>query len=226
MTCIIIDDDEMSREHLMMLCEKIDGLLVQQVFDNGIDAINWLKVNDIDFVLLDIQMPNLSGMDLVKNVEDLPQIVFTTGHTEYALEAFEHHVTDFVPKPIQYTRLLKAVERVRELNENVKNEDKNEIFVRVDGKYVRLHLDDVLFIESLGDYVKFITAAKTYIVHSTLKNIDGKIQSNNFLKVHRSYIVNLNKIVDIDESNLVINDKVIPVSRAHRANLMNRIRTI
>jgi DNA-binding LytR/AlgR family response regulator len=208
------------------LCDKITDLEVDEIFENGIDAINWLKDHSTDVILLDIEMPDLTGMDLVKSVEDLPQIVFITGHTEYALEAFEHQVTDFVPKPVQYARLLKAVDRVRELIDNVKNEDQNEIFVREDGRYVRLHLDDILYIESLGDYVKFITGEKQHIVHSTLKNIDDKIESGKFLKVHRSYIVNLTKIVDIEENNLVIKDKVIPVSRAHRPVLMKKIKTI
>lgn len=226
MNCIIVDDDEMARTSLQMLCDKITDLEVDEIFENGIDAINWLKNHSTDVILLDIEMPDLTGMDLVKSVDDLPQIVFITGHTEYALEAFEHQVTDFVPKPVQYARLLKAVDRVKELIDNVRNEDQNEIFVREEGRYVRLHLDDILFIESLGDYVKFITSEKNHIVHSTLKNIDDKIESNKFLKVHRSFIVNLTKIVDIEENNLVIKDKVIPVSRAHRPVLMKKIKTI
>ena len=226
MNCIIVDDDEMARTSLKMLCDKITDLEVDEIFENGIDAINWLKHHSTDVVLLDIEMPDLTGMDLVKSVDNLPQIVFITGHTEYALEAFEHQVTDFVPKPVQYARLLKAIDRVKELIDNVKNEDQNEIFVREDGRYVRIHLDDIYYIESLGDYVKFITKEKPHIVHSTLKNIDDKIQNNKFLKVHRSYIVNLTKIVDIEENNLVIKDKVIPVSRSHRSTLMNRIKTI
>ena len=209
-----------------MFCEKIENLEVEATFESGIEAINWLKKNDTDLVLLDIEMPDLSGMELVKTIDNLPQIIFITGHTEYALEAFEYHVTDFVPKPVTYARLMKAVDRAAELNDNVKSSTPEELFVRVDSKYVRIQLDDILFVESLGDYVKFITDKKTYIVHSTLKNIDDKLKSDHFIKVHRSYIVNITKIVDIEETNLVIRDKVIPISRAHKQNLINRIRTI
>lgn len=226
MKCIIVDDDEMSRTTLQMFCEKIENLEVEATFESGIEAINWLKKNDTDLVLLDIEMPDLSGMELVKTIDNLPQIIFITGHTEYALEAFEYHVTDFVPKPVTYARLMKAVDRAAELNDNVKSSTPEELFVRVDSKYVRIQLDDILFVESLGDYVKFITDKKTYIVHSTLKNIDDKLKSDHFIKVHRSYIVNITKIVDIEETNLVIRDKVIPISRAHKQNLINRIRTI
>jgi len=226
MNCIIVDDDEMARASLQMLCEKIENLVIDEIFDNGMDALNWLKNNDTDVLLLDIEMPDLSGMDLIKSVDKLPQIIFITGHTEYALEAFEHHVTDFVPKPVKLPRLIKAIERAEELNNNVKSEGQNEIFVRVDGRFVRLPLSDILYVESLGDYVTFVTNDKKYIVHSTLKNIDDKLTNNDFLKVHRSYIINLTKVVDIEENNLVIKDKVIPISRAHKPLLMKRIKPL
>ncbi len=227
MICIIVDDDEMSRTSLEMLCEKIDDLDVLQSFDNGIDAVNWLKTNDADLIFLDIEMPDFSGMDLVKSLDDLPQIIFTTGHAEYAVEAFEYQVTDFVPKPVQFPRLLKAIERARELIDNVKTQEQNDLFVRVDGRFVRIELDSVLYIESLGDYVTFIMEnGKKYIVHSTIKNIDSKIKNDRFLKVHRSYVINLSRVVDIEENNLVIKDKVIPISRAHKPILMKRIKTI
>lgn len=226
MKCIIVDDDQMSRVSLELLCKKIDDVEVQAVFSSGIDALNWLKENETDLIFLDIEMPDLSGMDLVKSVDSLPQIVFTTSHVEYAVEAFEYRITDFLPKPIQFSRLLKTIERVEEVNNNVKRESQDEIFIRVDGRFVRLELSQILYIESLGDYVTFVTDAKKYIVHSTLKNIDDKIRNPNFLKVHRSFIINLTKVVDIEETNLVIKDKVIPISRAHKSVLLKRIKPL
>ncbi len=228
MTSIIVDDDEMARASLQSMCAKIDDLQVIKTCENGLEAMKFLKSNTVDLVFLDIDMPDFSGMDLVKSVDDLPQIIFTTGHTQYALEAFEYHVTDFIPKPIEFPRLLKAVERAQELQTNIDTgkDLQNDIYVRVNGRYIRLDFEDILFIESLGDYVTFNTESGKYIVHSTLKNIDEKIKSEDFLKVHRSYIVNLTKIVDIEETNLVIKDKVIPVSRAHRPVLMQKIKTI
>jgi DNA-binding LytR/AlgR family response regulator len=230
MKFIIVEDDPMARASLEMMCEKIDTIEHVQSFDNGLDALSWLKKNKVDLIFLDIEMPDLSGMELVKSVDDLPQIIFTTGHTEYALEAFEYQVTDFVPKPVQLSRLLKAVDRAEELAKadgaSTAGEQENEIFVRVDGRYIRLPYESILYVESLGDYVTFVTDTKKHIVHSTLKNIDEKIKSKDFLKVHRSYIINLSKIVDIEENNLVIKDKVIPVSRAHKPALMERIKPL
>ena len=228
MNCIIVDDDEMARVSLQMLCEKIEDLTVIESFESGIDALNWLKKGETDIVFLDIEMPDLSGMELVKTVDDLPQIIFTTSHSKYALEAFEYQVTDFLPKPVELARLLKAVDRAKELNDNVSpQEEQRQLFIRVDGKFVRVELDDILYIESYGAYVRFYSeTGKKYIVHSTIKNIDQKITNNSFLKVHRSYVVNLDKIVDIEETNLLIKDKVIPVSRAYRPVLMKKIKTL
>lgn len=227
MKCLIVDDDRMARESLKMMCEKIDGLEVVGMCESGVEALKRVKSENIDLLLLDIQMPDFSGMDLIKTVENLPLVIFTTSHAEYAVEAFEHRVTDFLTKPIEFPRLLKAIDYVKDqLSSDRSGKEMRELFIKVDGRYVRLDLDDVLYIESLGDYVTFFTEKEKYVVHSTLKNIDEKIKNDNFLKVHRSYIVNLSKVVDIEETNMVIHKKVIPISRAHKPILMNRIKTI
>ncbi len=228
MKYIIVDDDEMARASLTSMCEKISDIELVGTFENGLSALECLKNNAIDLVFLDIQMPDLTGIDLVKSIENLPQIVFTTGHSEYALEAFEHQVTDFLVKPVEFPRLIKAVERARKLGgrSTAGGGVMEEIYVKVDGRFVRLALEDILYIESLGDYVTFRTDKEKFIVHSTLKNIDEKIKNPDFLKVHRSYIVNLSKVVDIEDTNLVIKDKIIPISRAHKPVLMSRIKTI
>lgn len=226
MKCLIVDDDEMSRVSLKMLCEKIDDLEVSEICSSGLEAMKVLKKIEVDVVFLDIRMPDFSGLDLVKSMDNLPQIIFTTGHAEYAVEAFEHHVTDFLVKPIELPRLIKAVDTARERSSLASHEKTTELFIKVDGRYVRLNLDEVLYIESLGDYVTFVTKGHKYVVLSTLKNIDDKINNDQFLKVHRSFIVNLSKVVDIEETNMVIHDKVIPISRANRPILMNRIKTI
>lgn len=227
MKCLIVDDDQMARASLELMCQKIDDLEIVGLCQSGIEAMAFLKKEPVDLILLDIQMPDFSGMDLVKSVENLPLVIFTTGHSEYAVEAFEHQVTDFLTKPVEFPRLLKAIDRAREekTSDNTGGE-MQEIFIKVDGRYVRLDLADVLYVESLGDYVTFRTEKDKFVVHSTLKNIDDKIKNNHFLKVHRSYIVNLSKVVDIEETNMVIHDKVIPISRSHKPVLMNRIKTI
>jgi DNA-binding LytR/AlgR family response regulator len=227
MRCLIVDDEEMSRRILESLLQQIEDLTVVAVCSNAIEAINILRKEEIDLIFLDIEMPEMSGMELVKSVPDLPQVVFVTSKKEYALEAFELHVTDYVHKPVNLARLLKAVGRARDLGAKVKTKDSDDIYLKVEGKLVRVDLKEVIYIESLGDYVVFNTEKKEkLIVHSTLKNIDDKITNTKFLKVHRSFIVNLSKIVDIQETNLVVKDKVIPISRAHKPALMNHIKML
>lgn len=227
MRCLIVDDEEMARKSLEMMCQKIDGLSIAGMCENGLEALNFLNREEVDLVFLDIEMPELSGIELVRITPDIPQVIFTTSLKDYALEAFEYKVTDYLHKPIVLSRLLKAVEKAREVHGKKATADAQEIYVKVDGRLVRLKLDDILFIESIGDYVVFNTENnEKFIVHSTLKNIDAKISSSKFLKVHRSFIINLSKIVDIEETNLVIKDKVIPISRAHKPVLMNHIKML
>ena len=226
MNCMIVDDEEMSRELLKGYCEKVDGLNLVSIGKNGLEAISALEKLSIDVMFLDIEMPELTGMELLKSSEKLPEIVLTTSSKDHALEAFEYQVADYITKPVSFPRFLKAIERVKDILK-VGRENKDEIFIKVDGRYVKLRLEDILFIETLGDYVVFVTEDnKKYIVHSTLKNIEEKIKDQNFLKVHRSYVVNLSKIIDIEESNLLISDKVIPISRSQKPVLMNRINLI
>lgn len=228
MKCLIVDDDEMARASLEHLCSKINELEIVAACNNGIEAMRLLKQEAIDLVFLDIEMPDLSGLDLVKTLDQLPQIIFVSGHTKYAIEAFEYHVTDFLVKPIDLPRLIKSIDHAQSLaDKKEESHDLRELFVKVDGRLVRLSYDDILYVESIGDYVVFNTIKKEkFIVHSTLKNIDAKLQHPEFLKVHRAFVVNLTKIVDIEESNLVIGDKVVPISRAHKPILLKRIKTL
>jgi DNA-binding LytR/AlgR family response regulator len=227
MRCLIVDDEEMSRRIMVNLCEQIDELKIVGACHSAMEAIQVLKNDVVDLLFLDIEMPGMTGMEMVRTVENLPQVVFTTSKTEYALEAFEHNVTDYIHKPVQPARLMKSVERALSLHTKKHVIHHDEIYVKADGRLLRLNLNEIVYIESLGDYVVFHNERKEkFIVHSTLKNIDEKITHPRFLKVHRSFIVNLSKIVDIQETNLAVKDKVIPISRAHKPVLMNHINAL
>lgn len=228
MDCIIIDDEEMARTNLRLLCSKLKDLKVKKDFDNAMDALKFLQNQKIDLIFLDVEMPEFSGFDLVKSSVELPYIIFVTSRSDYAAEAFEFKelVVDFITKPVTLPRLVKAVERLRQIaaddtQELVKTTD--YIFVKTDRRYVRIDFSDILYIETVGDYVKFKTSTGQYIVHSTLKNVDQQITHPDFLKVHRSYIVNLSKVKDIEENTLVIDRTVIPISRSQKPILLKRI---
>jgi DNA-binding LytR/AlgR family response regulator len=224
--CIIVDDDEMARVSLQKFCEKIDELEVIAICKSAVQVIEVLEQEWADFILLDIEMPGLSGMDLVKTVTHLPYIIFTTSRTEYASQAFEfqERIVDFLGKPVSFPRLMKAIDRVREkMEQNHQQKITNDIFIKTDGRIVRIPVDDLLYIETVGDYVMFFTNDGKHMVHSTLKRIDEKLNHPQLLKVHRSYIINLSKVVDIEDNTIVINKKVIPVSRQYKPLLLRKI---
>ncbi len=215
----------MARKSLQRLCEQHDALEVLSVFDNASDALNFLEEQEVDIIWLDVEMPGLSGFDLLEKLPVLPYVVLTTSKTEYAFNAFEYQVTDYLKKPITLPRFKVAVEKIIELNTRSKADvaaERQEIYIKTDGRYIRLPFETISYIENTGDYVKIFTNTQTHIVHTTMKYLEEKLGSQ-FLRVHRSYIVHLNKIVDIEENTLVITNKVVPISRANKAELMNRL---
>jgi len=225
--CLIVEDELMARKSLTKLCEKIDKLDLLNSFESAEDALESINQEDVDLIFLDIEMPGMSGLDLLTKLTVIPQVIFTTGNKEYAYEAYEYDVTDFLKKPITLPRFQKAVEkavqRQTQLIEVASASAKNEIYIKTDGRLVRVPYQDILYFENVGDYVKVLTTNGNHIIHGSLKSIDNRINHPRFLKVHRSYIVNLDKIKDIEDNTLVIGKSVIPISRAHKPILLKTI---
>lgn len=243
MRCLIVDDEEMSRMHIHGICQKIPDVEIVGIFDNALAANGYLSQHPVDLIFLDIEMPDCSGIEFVKNMDQVPGIIFTTAKENYAIKAFDliDHVVDYIVKPVASMRLLRAINRFRSQRQGQiegksstdssspiqANPTDNFVFVKSEKRLVRINLDELLYVETTGDYSIFkLQNGQQFVVQSSLKNIGSKIQHPNFIKVHRSYIVNLNKIVDIEENTLVIDRKVIPISRAHRASLLERIMPI
>ncbi len=222
---MIVDDDRMSRKALETLCSKTDLVEVKAVCATAEEGLSVLGAMEIDLIFLDIELPGITGIDFLDQAAYLPQIIFTTSKKEYAYEAFEYQVTDFLKKPIRLPRFLKAVEKAADFKRKweVYRTQNSDIYIKEDGKYIRIDYEDILYFENVGDYVRIKTTAGTHIIHSTLKSIDEKLNDPRFLKVHRSYIVNLRKVKDIEENTLVIEKTVIPISRANKPLLMSRI---
>ncbi len=222
--CIIVEDEVMARKSLQRLCEQHESLDLVSVFENAEDALVFLSTEKVDIIWLDVEMPGLSGFDLLENLTTIPQVIMTTTKTEYAFDAYQYQVTDYLKKPIMMPRFKMAVDKVLELNarKTTVSTQRQEIYVKTDGRYIRLPYTDIQYIENIGDYVKIYTHDNSYIIHTTMKYLEEKL-GNQFLRVHRSYIVHLDKIVDIEENNLVIAKKVIPISRANKPELMNRL---
>lgn len=228
MKCIIVDDNKMARMALKQLVSQVQNLELVAECSNAMEAYNHLAANGIDLLFLDIEMPEMSGIDLIKKLgPKKPLIVFTTAKTDYAVEAFELNVVDYLVKPITLPRLVQAVEKAQEAldsnKQEVKVEEQGFVFVKDNGMLKRISIDDILFLEAMGDYVKVHTAPKFHVVHATLKSIEEKLPASKFLRVHRSYIVAINKIDFIQEGTISIGKTSIPVADTHKANLSKRL---
>lgn len=226
--CIIVDDDPMSRKSLEILCGKISDLDLVATYESPLEAMSEIDNAEIDLIFMDVMMPEISGIEVIKSMQVAPEVVLVTSSKEYALEAFEHNVTDYLLKPITLPRLLKTVDRIKSRREShiEKPVNSDEIYVKVKSRLVKLKYDEILWIESKGDYALFKTTDKSHIVHATLKKLEEKLPTDIFFKVHRSYIVNMSKIIDIEDNSILIQEKVIPVSRSQREGLMNRLNLI
>ena len=224
---IIVEDLQTAADFLKKFCERSGILDVQGHFLNAEDALTFLSENLVDLIFLDVEMPGASGFDLMDRLVYTPQVILTTSKTEYAYDAFQYNVTDYLKKPFTYQRFLEAVQKVQvKKEEDDSSSEKDHIFIKADGKLIRLKNDDILYIESMGDYVKFVTAEKKYITHNTIKNLETKVDPMRFMKVHRSYIVNFSRIDDIQENTLYIKGSMIPISKAHKSKVMQKINIV
>ncbi len=235
MKCIIIDDDKMSRVSLTKLCEKISHLEVVKVYESALQAVDDLKITEqADLMFLDIHMPDLDGFDFIKAMKKMPKVIFTTSDPSKALEAFEVEAVDYLLKPITFPRFLTAVEKIR--GQSVTKESisaaasettniyKDEIFVNTDGRLVRIAVDKICIVEAKGDYILVkMEDQKVHIVRSRFKNMEERLSPEKFIKVHRSYIINVSKIVDIEDSSVLVNSEIVPISRSHRSQVIEKL---
>ncbi len=223
--CAIVDDEEMSRKNIEQLIKRIQDLKLVVVCKDAIEASNALRKEKVDLIFLDVEMPEMTGIELVKSLTHKPEIVLITSKENYAVEAFEYDVADYIVKPATYERFLKAYDRVKARltadNENLVNDD--AVFVKVDSQLVKVNTSDILWVEAFGDYVNIFTETNKYIVHSTMKGMENKLSSDHFFRVHRSYIVRLQKIKAIEETLIIIGKKLIPIGDSYRSALMKRL---
>lgn len=225
LNCVIIEDLKVAADYLRRCCEKSGRVEVKGYFPDVKSALEFLNSNTVDLLFLDVEMPGATGFELLDKIAYKPNVILTTSKEEYAYNAFQYHVTDFLKKPFTYNRFLEALDKAAAVDEvaPAKSNVGNHIFIKSDGKLVRLNNEDILFIESMGDYVKFVTRDKKYVSYNSLKNLEEKVNKDCFMKVHRSYIINLLKIDDIRENDLFINGIEIPISKNLRADVLKRL---
>ena len=232
MNCIILDDEEMARVILEQMISNHLNLKLVGSFCNAMQAIKFLNQNQVDLIFLDIHMPDFTGFDFIQTIKNPPNVILVTSDKNFAIEAFEYEcIVDYLVKPIDIPRFDKAIVKAElapktggSSNENKEKEDTvNEFYVNIDRRLIKIEIASVSIVEANGDYILIKTDAKNYTVHSTLKKIEEKLPKDQFLKVHRSYIINTRKIIDIEDNSVLIGKDVIPVSRSNRQELMKRL---
>lgn len=227
--CIIVDDEPAAHYVLANYIKQNPQLeLVFQGY-NGIEAMNYLRENTIDLMFLDINMPEISGMELLKIIPNHPKTILTTAYSEFALESYDYGVIDYLLKPIYFPRFLKAIDRFFS-TENVKAKEEeatiNSVSVKVDGYFIEIELDQLLFAQSFGNYVKLHTIKRTYLASITTTEFEKCLPEKSFLRIHKSYIVALDKIDATEKDFVVIKNERIPIGITYKRELTDRLKKL
>ncbi len=229
--CIIVDDEPVAREILENHLKKIDSISIVASCKNAIDAFNVISAQKVDLVFLDIHMPEISGLAFAKSINKDIKIIFTTAYREYAIDGFDLKAVDYLLKPISFERLLQAVHKFLDENIAIETQIKDEsnpkknnfIFVRSDRKMVKINFSEINYIESLSDYIKIYLDNKTVVTRETISNIETKLPQNDFIRVHRSFIIAISKIESFTNEFIEINKKAIPISRSYKPAVLNKL---
>ena len=225
MRCLAVDDEPLALRILEDFIGKVPWLVPVGTASSAIAASDVLKRDPIDLIFLDINMPHLTGIDFVRLTENLPLVIFTTAYPDYALAGYELNVVDYLLKPFSFDRFYRAVTKARGLFElrrstPVAAPQPEYLMVRVEYSTVRIEIDDILFVEGLKDYVKIVTCNKNYVTKISLKKLEEKLPSGRFRRVHKSFIVNLERMQSFENNHLVIGSHRIPLSSQHREDFL------
>ena len=221
--CVIIDDEPLAIKVVENHLKEFQNFEVVNTYNNPIEALPLLEKSEIDVLFLDINMPKMNGLDFAEIVNSKTNVVITTAYREYAVESFDLNVLDYLVKPIPFNRFLKTINKITQQvfsqkDGDIKEDDsKNDsfIFLKVDKKLVKIKFDDILFVESLKDYIKVFTTTENYLVHKSLTSITEELPSEYFLRIHRSYTIASDKVNYIEGNSLNINNKRIPIGRKY-----------
>lgn len=230
MKCLIVDDDPLVCDMISHFISKVDFLEYSIHCQNGADALNLLAVESFDLVFLDIEMPDISGVELLSNIRETIPIIMITSTPEFALESYNYNVVDYLIKPVTYTRFYKAVQKVYQRRETAlkTNQDRpkesalEDIFIKDGHNFIKLTLSEVLYLESMSNYVAFKTAAKTYLSLTSMQKLEDTMPDH-FIRIHRSYMVNIRKIDRIETNAVLVGDKQLPISTSYKDKLLQKL---
>lgn len=227
--CIALDDEPLALDLIEDNIKKVPYLNLIKKCNNTLDAYELLNSLKIDLIFLDIEMPDITGISFLKSLKYKPMVIFITAYEKYALEGFELDVLDYLLKPVSFDRFVKATAKALEYYYYLNNSDTTKlnksrfIFVKADYKIIKINIDDIIYIEGLKDYIKIYTGSKPILTLSSLKNIEEKLPSREFIRVHKSFIISVAKIESISKSRIKIGDKEIPISDNYRDTFFNSI---
>jgi DNA-binding LytR/AlgR family response regulator len=229
-SCMIIDDEPLARKGLKEYIADVDFLQLDSEFDSAVKAIEKLNSSAVQLLFLDIEMPRLNGIELLRTLQQPPMVIVTTAYPEYALEGYELDVLDYLVKPVSFNRFIKAVTKAREYmaarmpgSAPAASATGDHFFIKADGKLVKILYTDLLFAEAAQNYVTLYTKDRKYITHLTFKGIEENLPVSLFLKVHKSYLVNLSKIDGVEAAGLTIGSYTIPISRSNKDEILENI---
>jgi DNA-binding LytR/AlgR family response regulator len=221
--CIIIEDEPLALRRTTEFANRVSYLNLLSSFTNAFEAIGFLKSNKVDLIFLDIEMDGLNGIELIESLTLKPQIIITTAYDKYALKGFELNVADYLLKPFRFDRFLNAVERVYDTLDKDKKEENDFIFVKTEYRLERIPFSDIYYIQGMGDYRNIQTALKKILTLQTFSDFEKELPSNKFYRVHKSYIVAIDKIISIEKNRIKIKDSLIPISESYKEKLYTLI---
>ena len=227
--CVIVDDEPMAREIIATYIEKTPNLELVKMCKNATEAILFMQKNNVDLFFLDINMPEINGLSLAKIIDKKTNIIFTTAYRDYAVDGFNLNAVDYLLKPIAFDRFLQAVQKVFDIQitknkeEIIKETTNDFMFVRADRKMIKVNFTDILYTESMGDYVKIFTPKTTIITRESISNLFSKLPNNLFIRIHRSYIISLKEITSYTNEFIEVNKKAIPISRSYKESVLQKL---
>lgn len=228
--CLIIDDEPPAREIIRRYIEDIPHLQLMAECSNAVQALSFLQQKEVDLIFLDIRMPQLNGNEFLKILKNPPKVIFTTAYAEYALEGYELDVVDYLLKPVKFDRFLKAVNKAFELNsksmvESPVHHEENKpdnpfVYFRADRKMIKVMLSDILYIESMKDYIKVVTVNGNIITKQSITSVEAMLPESRFIRAHRSFIVSLHKIKSFTTEVIEIDKEEIPIGKLYRGAVL------
>jgi two-component system LytT family response regulator len=229
MKCIVVDDSKLASRSLSELISQVDFLELKKEFNDPVAAFSYLKDEKVDLVFLDVEMPGMNGLEIAKNLKDPPLIILVTSKKEYAAEAFELDVADYIIKPITLSRFMNAVYKAKELFEGrhhiteTGEEHKDYIFVRSSSQLVKIRINDITYVEAMGDYITVHHGSTESTVHSTLKKFEERLPLNKFYRSHRSYLLGIDHIDRIVENTAYIGKTALPIGEQYKRDLLKKL---